>query len=896
MSKKKTSFISLELNQNLSLTNKSSLIPHPKSNNISSQTMKPKKKMENLNDPANINFNNVFNLLDLLKNIGINNSTIDETNSIEVDSFDKIQNQITKTKIEINNIKNNIEKINHKIIEMKNLLNDLQIKKNQNAKEIQILISNKETLEEMYNMEIIMLINGSANNNSKINLSIEEVKNINIENFNRELMILLNIIYKDELNNKDELLQTIPLFINEIFKNIKNDFEFYITEISKFFIETISNKYNIDNISSLIYYLIKLNYISEKINKLQIYHENNFKNNIQYINNELIDLTGNLLLSENKKHELTKLSIELENKLKLFPKEKNDKDNNNGANNSNINKYNLIKNNSYNSYNSCNSYNCINENENENRNTQTQKINKIYDNYINNGLTLNNNKFQKFLSEKRTKEKIIRTCNYNFNINFKNNSIFNNNSNKKKNNKNQNNRIRSLFINNSYSNSNILSNNEKGKNFSFFMNNNNNNFIHKNSRNIIIQSERSKKISKNINNSYLSIYKNNKKKNNNAQNKKCLERTDTTSSNDLFQGDKNIITDNNKNNENEGSLKSYQSKRKKSFLINTNSTSRIKNNNRINLSEYNNFSIFQKSKKDKNYASLKLELDNKYQLLKQNTMDTFAYFKLITYNDNEIFDPMQDFSINLKYMGYNECNISLDSISGNLKIVPKLKNDMNYLNKIKNNKFINIINNNIENSNVDIFSTYNSSTNNNNYYINIKIKDINKINIPKNTKTIIKIQQIILKFNKTKKMKFDINKILNLKEMSEINMKQDDKIRAALCNYFSFNIFIGNTRSFCSKIDLVFINYEQFNSWIKNLNMIINNNNNKVNNGGSFEEQESTLSNRIRTKCNTLNYMKKNKSKKNNLVNNNSNISDRRSHRHSFRKITSFINLKNSKK
>ena len=237
MSKKKTSFISLELNQNLSLTNKSSLIPHPKSNNISSQTMKPKKKMENLNDPANINFNNVFNLLDLLKNIGINNSTIDETNSIEVDSFDKIQNQITKTKIEINNIKYNIEKINHKIIEMKNLLNDLQIKKNQNAKEIQILISNKETLEEMYNMEIIMLINGSANNNSKINLSIEEVKNINIENFNRELMILLNIIYKDELNNKDELLQTIPLFINEIFKNIKNDFEFYITEISKFFIE-----------------------------------------------------------------------------------------------------------------------------------------------------------------------------------------------------------------------------------------------------------------------------------------------------------------------------------------------------------------------------------------------------------------------------------------------------------------------------------------------------------------------------------------------------------------------------------------------------------------------------------------------------------------------------------
>ena len=67
-----------------------------------------------------------------------------------------------------------------------------------------------------------------------------------------------------------------------------------------------------------------------------------------------------------------------------------------------------------------------------------------------------------------------------------------------------------------------------------------------------------------------------------------------------------------------------------------------------------------------------------------------------------------------------------------------------------------------------------------------------------------------------------------MKEITEINMEQNEKIKAALCNFFAFTILFGDYK--INKVECIFINFDLFNIWNKCLEMIAENNNKSKNN------------------------------------------------------------------
>ena len=81
---------------------------------------------------------------------------------------------------------------------------------------------------------------------------------------------------------------------------------------------------------------------------------------------------------------------------------------------------------------------------------------------------------------------------------------------------------------------------------------------------------------------------------------------------------------------------------------------------------------------------------------------------------------------------------------------------------------------------------------------------------------------------KLKKKVLSINKLLYMKEITEINMEQNEKIKAALCNFFAFTILFGDYK--INKVECIFINFDLFNIWNKCLEMIAENNNKSKNN------------------------------------------------------------------
>ena len=92
-----------------------------------------------------------------------------------------------------------------------------------------------------------------------------------------------------------------------------------------------------------------------------------------------------------------------------------------------------------------------------------------------------------------------------------------------------------------------------------------------------------------------------------------------------------------------------------------------------------------------------------------------------------------------------------------------------------------------------------------------------------------------------------------VREMKEIKMPQNEKIKAVLCNYFSFSFLLKKNNNKI-EIELIFINFEQYNSWHKLINSIIDLN--KENNKEEFMEKKISNSNSkelIQTKGNIEN-------------------------------------------
>ena len=228
---------------------------------------------------------------------------------------------------------------------------------------------------------------------------------------------------------------------------------------------------------------------------------------------------------------------------------------------------------------------------------------------------------------------------------------------------------------------------------------------------------------------------------------------------------------------------------------------------------------------------------NPKKIFAEGVMESFCYFKILE-KDSPKFNPLESCAISPESLGYSEGYISIDVILGQFRIIPKNIISKNI--KFNDNKS-EISNNSLSMSEYTLFNNGNNvfrfeiDKNEKKNCIRIDLKNISQIKIKQQMQDIIKIRKIFLKYNsnhnydngKTRKKLLSINQLLYTKEISEINMDQNQKIKAALCNFFAFTIFFGNNK--INKVECVFINFDLFNIWIKCLNMIAENNNKSKN-------------------------------------------------------------------
>jgi hypothetical protein len=226
------------------------------------------------------------------------------------------------------------------------------------------------------------------------------------------------------------------------------------------------------------------------------------------------------------------------------------------------------------------------------------------------------------------------------------------------------------------------------------------------------------------------------------------------------------------------------------------------NDELINNKKFKNNTFQKKEKKTSN---------NQINYIKNYIDESFCFYKLLD-NNSKLFNPLNN-EQNLNKQGYNEGFISIDNISNCIKITSKKRN--------YTNNYDNIIE----------YQTENNANKNNENIINIQLKDIIKVYLNNLMKNIIKIHNIFLKYNvynnpgnyndiSTKRFS-NINELLNIREIMNIkDMEQSEKIKAGLCNFFSFNLEFSNNKV----IECILINYYQFNAWLEYLDIIVKNN------------------------------------------------------------------------
>ena len=101
--------------------------------------------------------------------------------------------------------------------------------------------------------------------------------------------------------------------------------------------------------------------------------------------------------------------------------------------------------------------------------------------------------------------------------------------------------------------------------------------------------------------------------------------------------------------------------------------------------------------------------------------------------------------------------------------------------------------------------------------LKINLKKINDIICEMND--VIRIHEIYLKYNEYYNL-ISLNKLINFREIRNIKMNNNDKIKSALCHFFSFLIVFNNKK----RIECIFINYEDFIKWFQWVLIIVNDN------------------------------------------------------------------------
>jgi hypothetical protein len=213
---------------------------------------------------------------------------------------------------------------------------------------------------------------------------------------------------------------------------------------------------------------------------------------------------------------------------------------------------------------------------------------------------------------------------------------------------------------------------------------------------------------------------------------------------------------------------------------------RLKNKNVI-LLPLNNSQILNKSRSPLrtktiiNQNALPSPRTNYFNNATQGISESFCYFKLSDKNNNG-FNPLKNVDINPVTLNYFEGSIKIEKVYNKLKISQKSANK----------------------------------------YIGIELKDIVNISLNKQMENIVKIYNIYLKEGKNQK-NFDVNNFILTKEIKEIRMQQNEKIKAINCKLFCFSILLE--KKFIPKVEFIFNSYNDFDAWYQCLQSIVKLNN-----------------------------------------------------------------------
>ena len=830
------------------------------------------------------NSNKLFYNLSLNKTNINNTSISKEKNKDENYNDLLKQNDVTTLKKNIQIIKIEIEMVNKMIKDnYKNIellmenLNDLNIEKNNQQKIFENNLSKKESLEEICNT----IINNIKNNNLTninddyyIEITLDDIKNNNKNIFINRVFKVFNFI--NNLNDSN-YLNYIGIIIEEAYSNLyshlNNNNNYDINSLINQFFHEISSKIYTQIICKtsekaiylLLQFLLKINITSENIHEVINFLEHEYKDKSKDINQKITDIEIKINCLQTQKDELIALKKDINEKINIFSKKKtpfcektiyqkrlNRKDlllNNisstihfsteciNKSNSNSIEKKKI---------NTCSNNNTFNNNNNNvedlkqrkilyrnmmkffNKNNKTCETSTYHSNRISIGKINLLGKSGNCSNEKNDKN--IQKINYiNINKNYKKIEWTQKKDSLNKiqpNGINNDIRERNFFYLNikelsNYNNltENIINNNKikvNKNNYRYGKDNDNGKTTNikekeKKTKTERVKNPKNKTLNINSNDNYLvndclkPIYKNEKYKLAKIFSVYDMKPEKKTMS---INKDKNFLCKYLSKNNNKDTNKGEQilSKKSKNLIYRMKNKNKTLNeeiiNNKKSKNIYNTF--------DKTDIKINNKI-NKKKTIKYNIEESFCYYKLLE-NDSKLFNPLNN-DLNLNKLGYNEGFISIDSITKSIKIASKKLNfTVNYENNINN-------------------KSENNSTKNKSNIINIQLKDITKIYLNNIMKNIIIIHNVFLKYNFNNKMgnvngisskKFsNINKLLNIREIMNIkDMEQSEKIKAGLCNFFSFILEFNNK----DKIECIMINFFQFNEWLYYLEDVVKNN------------------------------------------------------------------------
>ena len=768
--------------------------------------------------------------------------------------------QYQKMISEIAEIDNKYIKNSNSIKKLETDLEELKLDKKQKKIDIINLLSNKESLEEIYKLKISSLINnseifdnpkingklskniinmknsqmniGNSDNNNSENTNDNEYnpfETINIlndndgENNNIEIKVddikisdqkkyeeQLSNFCEDILQKKDsdlinKLLQKLKIGYQVFFSEIKipsiepeNIISNFFSRISVFISNKSKGKYQIPFIDSFLKQLLKINSINVQISEILSFLNKKYNEKKNEIKQKINHLT-----EKNENLKTKKMTYDSKRKeLKAFIDENRDKVKNTEKNGIKIDKENT----------QCISFLLDNyfqdelDNMNENKiyelpepiKIHSSKNNKLENNENDN----KGNKIQGFFSnkcltkgfnterKKSSMKNILNMTNYKINNNQNNNEI------------------------NDETDEDIAEKKDSqiiGKLNSFIINkipfNNDNKMeIYENKEQNIDNNISSINVNNLIINNNLNIEKENII-NNKIENKEEEPNINNTEKLMIEVGDKKTNENNNLNsykyNNIQTEVKESHTNRIKRILISrdiqfdymkkikshkSNNHASPKNLNRLNnknviLLPLNNSQILNKSKSPSraktinNQIALSSPRTNYFNNIAQGMFESFCYFKLSDKNNNG-FNPLNNIDVNPITLNYFEGSIKIEKIFNKLKISQKSANK----------------------------------------YIGIELKDIINISLNKQMENILKIYNIYLKEGKNQE-NFDANKFILSKEIKEIRMQQNEKIKAINCKLFCFSILLE--KKFIPKVEFIFNNYDDFNSWHKCLQQIV---------------------------------------------------------------------------